>query len=247
MPEDLRAFYTSSNGFIFEWTYTLTGDCHKDKVSGAIKINPLQHLVPIFGFETSQDPGVKLDTERYQIKLSIESRLFIIDTVPDRGHVVLVYLFPKYVPTIWLLTSNMTLHFLANDIATYLRMAVSHLGIPNWQMIYTPNGVPQWTENLFRMLAPHLLPLSKTIESTNREQEEEKNDNCSEVPINKLDPNLFKLLPRTAIPVLIRSVTSPQPEKTATRKKAYKQADQTHKPRTRMLRKPLYYVKKNSK
>ncbi|KAK5639291.1 hypothetical protein RI129_011783 [Pyrocoelia pectoralis] len=40
----------------------------------------------------------------------------------------------------------MTLHFLANDIATYLRMAVSHLGIPNWQFIYTPNGVPQWTE-----------------------------------------------------------------------------------------------------
>ncbi|KAK4871964.1 hypothetical protein RN001_016088 [Aquatica leii] len=247
MPEDLRSFYASSNGFQFDWSYTFAGDNQKDRVLGTIRINALDQLVPIFGYETCQEPGVKLNTERYQIKLSIDSRIFDIESIPDRGHVVLVYLYPKFVPTIWLLTNTMQFFFLANDITTYLKMAVTHLGIPNWQFVYTSQGVPQWTENLFRMLAPHLLPLNKSLEMLNGECRNQKDDNCSDIPLNKLDPNLFKLLPRTAVPVLVRTNTAPEPEKPKPirKKLQYKQADQIRKTRIpRVQRKPLYYIKK---
>ncbi|KAB0799232.1 hypothetical protein PPYR_07112 [Photinus pyralis] len=235
MPQDLHAFYSSSDGFNFEWTHTYDGDAD-NTVNGSIKINSLHDMVPIFGFQTSMEPGVRLNTERYEMKLSIESRLFILDTIPQRGHVVLVYLYPIYVPTIWLLTADMALYFLANDVATYLRMAISHLGISNWQFIYTPNGVPQWTENVIRQLAPHLLPLNKSIERVNREREIDKSDNCAEIPVNRLDPNLFESCPRiSTVPIPILLPNARESEKCSPRKKALcKPLDQVCKPRTRM-------------
>ncbi|KAF5303758.1 hypothetical protein FQA39_LY09831 [Lamprigera yunnana] len=252
LPEDLRLFYTSSNGFLFQWTYTF-GEFYRSIIGGQpndlvgkIRINPIERLLLVYGYETCSEPGVRFDTERYQIKLAIESKIFELDSIPNRGRIVLIYLFPKYVPTVWLLASNMNFFFLANDISTYLRMAVAHLGIPNWQFAYSPQGVPQCTENVFRMLAPHLLPLNKSIEKLNPENPQTVNNYSHDIPMNKLNPNLFKILPRTAIPVLVRRIPSPEQEKPRPIKKKmqYKQMDQTRKARTqRTSRKPLHYVK----
>lgn len=50
--------------------------------------------------------------------------------------VVLLYRKSRLPPSIWYCSRNLELCFLANDFTTYMRMAVAHLGIIQWQMAY---------------------------------------------------------------------------------------------------------------
>jgi len=55
-------------------------------------------------------------------------------------------------PTIWLCTLDLKFYFLAENFTTYFRMAITHMGLTNWQLLYTPNGVPEWTKvNIFQI------------------------------------------------------------------------------------------------
>lgn len=65
-------------------------------------------------------------------------------------------------------------------------MSIAHLGLPYWELCFSSCGLPAWTEQLFLLLAPHLL---------------EKNDNrrlknivCinENPPYNVLDPAVFR-------------------------------------------------------
>lgn len=57
--------------------------------------------------------------------------------------VVVVYVNPHAIPKIWFITSAMEFYPLADDFTTYVRMAIAHLGIPEWQLAFTPKGVSE--------------------------------------------------------------------------------------------------------
>ncbi|KAL9906451.1 tubulin polyglutamylase complex subunit 2 isoform 1-T1 [Glossina fuscipes fuscipes] len=75
--------------------------------------------------------------------------------------------------------------FLADSFSEYLRMAIAHLGLPYWELCFSSCGLPSWTEQLFLLLAPHLL-----------EEREERRarivDPAPERPYNSLDANIFR-------------------------------------------------------
>uniref|UniRef100_A0A1A9WRI2 Knr4/Smi1-like domain-containing protein n=1 Tax=Glossina brevipalpis TaxID=37001 RepID=A0A1A9WRI2_9MUSC len=75
--------------------------------------------------------------------------------------------------------------FLADNFSEYLRMAIAHLGLPYWELCFSSFGLPSWTEQLFLLLAPHLL----------QEREERRSrvvDPAPERPYNSLDTNIFR-------------------------------------------------------
>lgn len=273
LPDDLRSFYSSSNGYMFEWTYTFDGKytiplpkyslnryivfqdgTPKENVVGRIEINSLEKLRRVYGYETTNDSGITVYKDRFVLRLSLESKLFELTMIPERGRIVLVYLYPNYEPSIWLLTSNMEFYFLADNITLYLRMSIVHLGIPLWQLIYTPEGVPQWTENMFRMLLPSFNTMGKTLEKMKKEKRSKKDNDFPEIPLNKLDSNIFTLLPRAATPIsekiLSPALPAPEPDKPkVTKRKQILSPIQTRREcciraPVKYKRKPLYYIKK---
>lgn len=236
LPSDLREFYNSSNGFNFQWKYSFGGDGDDNTAVCKIDLNPLENVTQVYGYETSCNPGIKVENQRYVIKLAPGSKLFELAKVSNVGKVVLVYLYTKYIPTIWLLITPIELHYLTDTIAKYLIMSVVHLGIPNWQLKCAKVDLPQWSENIFRMLAPHLLDVQQTYPHPYEAQE-----------LNKLDPNLINILPMSSLcPELPNEADVTVEEKAAIKKTpritpvhSKKDVKKTHK-----SRKPLYYIKK---
>lgn len=224
LPEDLRAFYQSTDGFLFQWTYNFGRE--KNDVICKIHINNLQELIQVYGYETSGEACVNMDKERYELKLTLNSKVFSLTNAEAWGKVVLVYLNTRYAPTVWLLSSRNIFYYLADNFTTYFRMSIAHLGIPYWQFNFTPIPMPPWAQTMFRLLAPHLLPGSKSVEMTRKAREAKYDDDFTTVPLNKLDPNVFKCTPKNQTN-LERGVTVKLPNKS--KKKADKVSVITNK------------------
>ena len=49
-------------------------------------------------------------------------------------------------PQVWYLDRAYEWHFLAPNFTTYFRMMIYHLGLPQWQLLFTPNGPAPWAK-----------------------------------------------------------------------------------------------------
>lgn len=171
--------------------------------------------------------------------------------------VVVVYTHPHSVPKIWFCTSNTEFYSLADDFTAYIRMAIAHLGIPEWQLAFTPQGVSEAclvscknccygigknnkllsSKELFQVLAPHLLPFgvkSQTLES--KSTEEDADSALNEIESDYvLFPKNHATTPSSAVIDFGTPVQS--------RKQDKKKSGLKYRPPTKVKRKPLYYVK----
>ena len=43
---------------------------------------------------------------------------------------------------VWFLDRSLQWHFLANSFTNYYRLVISHLGLPQWQLLFTQDGLP---------------------------------------------------------------------------------------------------------
>lgn len=84
------------------------------------------------------------------------------------------------------------------------------------------------------MLAPHLLPFSKPIEVLRKQKNKKTDEDFPEIPVNKLDPNVFKCLPRAPPMIDDRSISAKIPKK---------KKPEREKPKPKFQRKPLYSKK----
>lgn len=187
LPNEMRKFYSSTNGFLFKWIFNFGHE--KLNLIGKIEINSLEKLKQIFGYETNGNPGITLNNDRYSLKLGLQSKVFELAPVEDRGKVVLVFLNARYAPSIWFMDFWKNFCYLTDDFSKYFRMMIAHLGITCWQLRFSPNGPPPWTENMFRLLAPHLLPFNQTAENLTRSVKNQYK--VGHVFINKLDEGVF--------------------------------------------------------
>lgn len=62
-------------------------NCPDEKVIGKIQINSLEEVTQVFGYDTTNDPGVNTDSERYILRLAPESKIFELVLIPERGKV----------------------------------------------------------------------------------------------------------------------------------------------------------------
>lgn len=97
-------------------------------------------------------------------------------------------------PKIFLLeTQSHKWHFLADSFTEYQRMSIAHLGLPYWELCFSTCGLPSWAEQLYLLLAPHLLEKNeprRTLPLASNEQP----------PYNQLDPSIFRLKPKCVRP-----------------------------------------------
>ena len=49
---------------------------------------------------------------------------------------------PAENPEIWFLDRSLQWHFLATSFTNYYRLLIAHLGLPQWQMLFTDDGLP---------------------------------------------------------------------------------------------------------
>lgn len=78
--------------------------------------------------------------------------------------------------------------FLADTFTEYLRMGIAHLGLPYWELCFAQTcALPSWAEQLFLLLAPHLLEKNELRRSRIL-------PTVSETPIvyNQIDPQIFR-------------------------------------------------------
>lgn len=94
-------------------------------------------------------------------------------------------------PKIFLLElHSLKWQFLADTFAEYQRMSIAHLGLPYWELCFSSCGLPSWTEQLFLLLAPHLL-----------EKNDPRRSRClpnsmPSTPYNQLDLTVFRTKPK---------------------------------------------------
>lgn len=185
LPEDLRAFYSSINGFLY--TYNFSYDYTSEQANklirqGKIEINPLNDLVRIYGYETKNVEQIQQVGNKFKLHLSRESKVFELSTVDDNAKVVLVYVNSYSTPNIWLYTSGMFFYYLAEDFTTYFRMCLAHLGIPCWQYAFSKDGLPEWSREMFQLIAPGVLSEDRNLIDCPKYNMKQH---------NKIDPNIF--------------------------------------------------------
>lgn len=156
-----------------------------DNIDTLINVNPVQskHLS-----DNSNNPPPNLTSR---------SKIFEINNICDIARVCLVYETPDVAaPKIFLLEmETFKWQFLAESFTEYLRMTVAHLGLPYWELVFSSCGLPSWTEQLFLLIAPHLLEKNDIRRGRNIPIDQEL------PPFNTLDSAIFRTKQRCNRPL----------------------------------------------
>lgn len=185
LPNDLKNFYLSIEGFKMEWEGEYGGETF---LIGAMEINPVTKLRRIGGFESASDSEMspnlddldRLVGKRGKPLFKSTCKIFELQSCPNNSIVCLVYLEYKVSPTIWLLDRSLEWHFIAKNFTHYFRMMLVYHGFPEWQYALTPIGLSPAAKLLMSGLAPELLSpptFKKTIGDAD----------C------RIDPTIFKV------------------------------------------------------
>ncbi|XP_050433141.1 tubulin polyglutamylase complex subunit 2 [Adelges cooleyi] len=186
LPDDVRQFYSSCDGFKLTWSYKIDGILSETSANsglpiGNITINPLSDLIRLCDVKSdSVDMSVMRDLQMLD-RLSGENTpnftvntIFELDSSLDVGHICLVYLDENAVTpaikcnpdfhlheepsraSVWLMDTSYCWHFLAPNFSNYFRKALVHMGLPHWQLKFTDLGLTPIGEFFMNLVAPHL-------------------------------------------------------------------------------------------
>ncbi|KAM3878269.1 tubulin polyglutamylase complex subunit 2 [Diretmus argenteus] len=157
LPEDLRDFYLTTDGFTLTWSVKLDNECVP---VGCMMINSVTRLRPLVQptslFSLPNAPTLAdLDWEENSTEWSdggpaaphfdSRSRIFELDSCGGNGKVCLIYknCSPGVVAQqseVWFLDRSLCWHYLTPTFTSYYRLMITHLGLPEWQYAFTPYG-----------------------------------------------------------------------------------------------------------
>ncbi|XP_017092410.2 tubulin polyglutamylase complex subunit 2 [Drosophila bipectinata] len=219
LPEDMKKFYLSSDGFVLNWSYqyapndirrvghihfphllqvTLLREnietTHSSSSAAALASSNSDVLGPSSSTQ-SVSSAASTGKDKWGNATPIitpKSKIFEINNVNEVAKVCMLYeSTSSNNPKFYLLElSTLSWQFLADTFSEYLRMAIAHLGLPYWELCFSSCGLPSWTEQLFLLLAPHLL------EEHEPRRGRVLNPAC-EHPYNIIDPNIFRGKPKS--------------------------------------------------
>uniref|UniRef100_A0A1A8IWZ0 Tubulin polyglutamylase complex subunit 2 n=1 Tax=Nothobranchius kuhntae TaxID=321403 RepID=A0A1A8IWZ0_NOTKU len=195
LPEDLRDFYLTTDGFTLTWSVKLDDECVP---LGCMTINSVGRLCPLLQpvllFSLPNAPSLAdLDWEESSTQSGLphvpvaphfdaRSRIFELDSCGGNGKVCLVYknCTPGVVvqqSEIWFLDRSLCWHFLTATFTAYYRLMITHLGLPEWQYAYTPYGPSPQAKQWASLYQP--LTFSHELSQV---------DSAGDFFVNKLDP-----------------------------------------------------------
>nr|CAD7448749.1 unnamed protein product [Timema bartmani] len=164
LPEDLKQFYFTSDGYRLIWNYEYAGEVLP---IGNMRINSISELRRLAGLKSSGDADcpnlldIEICNQSSSSKMprpnfGVKCKIFELDPCQGIGKVCLVYMdkcenesdLRREDPKIWLLDRCFEWHFLANDFLQYFRTMLVHMGLPQWQFRFTPMGLTPWAEEV---------------------------------------------------------------------------------------------------
>eukprot|EP00118_Oscarella_pearsei_P005430 m.25025 g.25025 ORF g.25025 m.25025 type:complete len:312 (+) comp28714_c0_seq4:28-963(+) len=200
LPIDLKSFYQTTDGLKVTWKLEFNGT---SAPLGRVNINSLPDLKRLPGTPHShavsslQASIADIDSEdeedALQPHFDHRSDLFELDSCLPYGTVVLVYssrsetvMNQLEFPRVWFLDRALQWHLLADSFASYFRLSVLHLGLPEWQNLFTTTGLSPASKKWFYLLAPERLRLDET--KGHRHWEDDKQTPASnDIQINSID------------------------------------------------------------
>ncbi|ESO92357.1 hypothetical protein LOTGIDRAFT_120831, partial [Lottia gigantea] len=156
LPEDLKNFYLSSNGFDLTWSVhidngeTPVGRMH---IHPLIQVNKLNTSIVSGNTNLVQPSLADLETEsddeeiggREKPKFCGSNGIYELDDCSGYGKVC-IYIKKKSGTNespaeVWFLDRSLRWHFLADSFLAYFRLMLMHLGLPQWQFAFTDIGL----------------------------------------------------------------------------------------------------------
>ncbi|XP_076653655.1 tubulin polyglutamylase complex subunit 2 [Halictus rubicundus] len=209
LPEDLRNFYLSIDGFQLLWNLEIAGE---EFSVGRMEVGSFSSLKRYSASKETQadcsklessDAGSETDSKTPADLDNATGNAFpagnprgckmfeISQCYPQSGKakVYMVYRAKpdQESPSIWLHREDTDQwHHLADTFTVYLRMMLVHLGLPLWQCCVTGITLPTWVEQVYFLVGPHLLP--STIDPTETISTSLWNNG----PTNVIDPGIFR-------------------------------------------------------
>uniref|UniRef100_A0A7S1ITA6 Knr4/Smi1-like domain-containing protein n=1 Tax=Eutreptiella gymnastica TaxID=73025 RepID=A0A7S1ITA6_9EUGL len=140
MPEDLRTFYTVSDGLELRWSIKVA---NTNVPLGHMNINALRSLTVL----DTDDEDVAEEQTR-------ASASYVLDGSPNCQGKVVLYYKTKSDPQAWFISTDGSWHFVASSFTSFFRLVLMHLGLPGWCLAFTPWGMSATTKQWFRFLSP---------------------------------------------------------------------------------------------
>ncbi|XP_017841766.1 tubulin polyglutamylase complex subunit 2 [Drosophila busckii] len=212
LPEDMKKFYLSTDGFVLNWSYQYApndircvGYIHFPHLLQVtlLRENIENTYTGLASASSSSLSGATNSAAVVKDKwdnpvpiITARTKIFEINNVNEMAKVCMLYdSTSSNNPRFYLLElATLSWQFLAETFSEYLRMAIAHLGLPYWELCFSSFGLPSWTEQLFLLLAPHLL------EKHELRRGRVINPAC-EHPYNIIDPNIFRGKPKSVAKV----------------------------------------------
>ncbi|XP_023170588.1 tubulin polyglutamylase complex subunit 2 [Drosophila hydei] len=201
LPEDMKKFYLSTDGFVLHWSYQYAptdvrrvGYIHFPHLLQVTLLRENIENTPVASGGNGATATAPMPKDKWDNPTPIitaKTKIFEINNINEMAKVCMLYdSTSSNNPKFYLLElSTLSWQFLAETFSEYLRMAIAHLGLPYWELCFSSFGLPSWTEQLFLLLAPHLL-----------EKQELRRGRiiypACEHPYNILDPNIFRSKPK---------------------------------------------------
>ncbi|XP_056461393.1 tubulin polyglutamylase complex subunit 2 [Gadus chalcogrammus] len=170
LPEDLRDFYLTTDGFTLTWSVTLDNECVPVgcmMINSVVRLRQLHPPTTLFSLPNAPTladldwDGGSTESESEDCPavphFDSRSRIFELDSCGGNGKVCLVYRncsqgIVAQQSHIWFLDRSLYWHYLTPTFTSYYRLMLTHLGLPEWQYSFTPYGASpqakQW-ESLY--------------------------------------------------------------------------------------------------
>lgn len=194
LPDDMKRLYMSTDGFEFYWSYQYApNDVRR---VGYFNIPQLQQITLLRENldalqAAANPPGSSIKSSQVEtLNITNRTKIFELSNICDLGKVCLVFesLDLSNLKVFLLETKTLKFTFLAESFTEYLRMTIVHLGLPYWELCFSSCGLPPWTEQLFLLLAPHLLERTET----RRSKICSPTESDQTTTYNYLDPAIFR-------------------------------------------------------
>ncbi|CAF0802610.1 unnamed protein product [Rotaria sordida] len=159
LPDDLKKFYTMSDGLEIRWSIKTGNNTLIPTVIGKMHINSLNDLTRITSSGSKQTAVDELNDFAENDSPRFNSRswyIFELDSCDEQERVCLVY-GPNRDISIWFMDRSLQFYRLASTFTDYYRLFLLHCGLPYWQYKYTDFGIPPYILHWYYAIIPALL------------------------------------------------------------------------------------------
>ncbi|XP_059175968.1 tubulin polyglutamylase complex subunit 2-like [Physella acuta] len=178
LPEDLKNFFLTNNGFHLTWSVKIES---LTIPVGNMSICSIGQMVPVHINSIEGTPSQPSlwdlewddDTTGKRVPSFTKNKIFQLDSCEGYGKACLVYTTSEhdFKTEYWFLDRSLKWHYLCHSFQAYYRLMLMHLGLPHWHLAFTDVGLPPTAKQWFNLYAPVRLEVDTECETNHTADE----------------------------------------------------------------------------